>query len=470
MPTKAEQIKKSTYTVKSGDSWFSIGKNNPAMIAALIAANGGGPLRPGQVIHMPGSYDPSKGISNDLAAKMGLATSGQVSQFYKDNPNAQRQGMTNMIASGAGGLAGSGAGTTQQPAKPAFAGGIDYNSPNYRPAGYQAPWSTNQPPASYSTLAAQSANTGMTTQTGMTQAGYRTPQMTQQQVITQGGMNSTAGGYQTPYSGGGGSQYERPVLPQAPSPVGQYYTPPRGGGANPILPGSQPQAPARQQSFPGAYNPYNIVGGGAPVGPIEAGLQQAVGPVGSNAFYAAAGAWQNLTGARPQGVTATGQPAQPGQPQQAQQPQGPQPINPPDVQAAAVLAQQNIASGKATPQDWMNLQAAGASPAQVEAWKSEYQKYYGGGAQTSNVAGAGVTPDGMQYYVNPATGRVVFNVDKLGPGYTTPKGDWVSTVRVPVNERLQAINRAHRDVVRKRIIGQGNSGSGLTYGLYNWRI
>jgi hypothetical protein len=56
----------------------------------------------------------------------------------------------------------------------------------------------------------------------------------------------------------------------------------------------------------------------------------------------------------------------------------------------------------------------------------------------------------LTYTVNPVTGRVIFNPDKLGSGYYTPKGDFVSTMRVPVQEQLRAMNRER---ARREIIG-----------------
>lgn len=73
------------YTVKPGDSPASIAGavyGDQRMFAELMAANGGAPLRPGMQIVLPKQVS-NPFVSNELAARMGMATSGQIADAYK---------------------------------------------------------------------------------------------------------------------------------------------------------------------------------------------------------------------------------------------------------------------------------------------------------------------------------------------------------------------------------------------------
>jgi hypothetical protein len=73
------------YTVKTGDSPASIAGDvygDQRMFAEIMKANGGVALKPGMRIVLPRKIE-TPFVSNELAAAVGLATSGQVADAYK---------------------------------------------------------------------------------------------------------------------------------------------------------------------------------------------------------------------------------------------------------------------------------------------------------------------------------------------------------------------------------------------------
>jgi hypothetical protein len=77
------------YTVQNGDSPASIaGKmyGDQRMFAEIMAANNGAPLRPGMRIYIPQKIN-NPFVSNELAAAVGMATSGQLTTLGNNNGN-----------------------------------------------------------------------------------------------------------------------------------------------------------------------------------------------------------------------------------------------------------------------------------------------------------------------------------------------------------------------------------------------
>jgi hypothetical protein len=88
----------SYYTVQAGDSWESIAAGqmgNERWFGSLMSANGGGfALRPGTRVYIPSvNQNDTPFVSNELAASMGMATSGQVASAYKTGDLNARGGM-----------------------------------------------------------------------------------------------------------------------------------------------------------------------------------------------------------------------------------------------------------------------------------------------------------------------------------------------------------------------------------------
>ena len=85
------------YTVKGGESWASIARDqlgNERAFADLMALNNAATLRPGMQIQMPGRVAENPFVSNELAAALGMATSGQVADWYAKPTNNPKFGMS----------------------------------------------------------------------------------------------------------------------------------------------------------------------------------------------------------------------------------------------------------------------------------------------------------------------------------------------------------------------------------------
>jgi hypothetical protein len=82
------------YTVQGGDSWEKVAKDiygDGRMFATLMAANGGGPLRAGTRIVLPPKVA-NPFVSNEIAARVGMETSGQYADWYNNPLTSNPQG------------------------------------------------------------------------------------------------------------------------------------------------------------------------------------------------------------------------------------------------------------------------------------------------------------------------------------------------------------------------------------------
>jgi hypothetical protein len=83
------------YTVQPGDSYESIAAKlfgNERMFADLMKANGGAYLHPGMQLDVPQNVQ-NPFVSNELAAALGMATSGQVASAYQGGDLNYKGGM-----------------------------------------------------------------------------------------------------------------------------------------------------------------------------------------------------------------------------------------------------------------------------------------------------------------------------------------------------------------------------------------
>lgn len=470
------------YTVQTGDSWAKIaGKiyGNQRMFKELMAANPNLKfLRPGQKLKLPkAKKNEDINISNAAAEALGMATTSQIADFYRNNPTAQKYGMTNMLRQnevltgqaqatwnagpqtqpsplaqqyipqavpppqvipGAGGPLYYGDATSQalinprNPLRKRFAPFID---PKYReeprnrvtrPAQGQA---TQQGPAYY----------GDQTSLGMV--------FPEQKLKRRFGTDT-----------------------RTPADIGALMRDLRASRQNTTAQAQGFRTP-EYSSMPAANTPPLFQLSPAPLGvgvtPTAEGLAAGAQAVGT--------AYNTLTGGLPPGATVSGQPPAGAQPTQTP------PADP--LQAAvqniesgqgtpndyAALSAVKMMSGQMTAQDWNYLSAV-LSPDQLKEAQMDYNATFGLGAETTpgmTYNGIGV-PEGIYggVYVGPN-----HDPNKLR-GYVNEKGTFVAanlagSYFAPLGEKDLMGYRSSRNAGG---VSSPEAMSGLTIGLFSWRI
>lgn len=466
----AKKNKGNSYTVQAGDSWAKIaGKlyGNQRMFKELMAAN---PqlkyLRPGQSINlaMPKRNEDIV-ISNAAATAMGMATSNEVADFYGQNANAQKYGMTNMLRDAA---AGTGWNTNTQTTA---AGNAQYQA-SQAAANEQARMAGGMQDAQ--TQANMRANLAKM------KRGFQGANPYQDERYA-----ATAQSNRRPFSAADDTKVPR--MPARPDrPVKNVDRPDTGGFWNaverkinratggfqlPSLPnfGGMPST-AQSGPFQVDMGPLGPSVGLSPQG--MAGVTQAVG-----AANVAMG------GQPPAGATVTNgaQPTQ--QPQQGP----PAPVDPvkqavTNIESGAatdrdyaVVSATKLQSGQMTAQDWQYL-AKVMNPDQVREAQSDYYQTFGGGAAAPGMdimlGGIG-NPSGVSSMVGNVFVGPNFDANKLR-GYTNANGTFVAanlagSYFAPLKPQELMGYRSQRRATQLQESG-GYPGSGLSTGLYTWRL
>lgn len=458
MPKKEN---KNSYTVQAGDSWAKIaGKlyGNQRMFKELMAAN---PqlkyLRPGQKINLA-QYKQNEDIfiSNAAAQAMGMATSGEVADFYSQNADAQKYGMTNILR--ANQQAAWNAGQTFDTNTPAATQWWQ-RTPAQGPVGmpqpglYPRPAFTRAAENAPSPLAAQYAPN---TNGPATDSRYRRYDPNRKEL-----------------SGAAPRQpYQPTILPD----VGGFLDRARelfGMGGNNRPPRNQAQPAAQPQ----AGGPSWFQLGQGPLGP-SLGLS----PAGLVAGAQAAGATNVAMGGQPPaGSTVTGQQTQ--QPAQAQAPVDPVQRATMNIESGtaterdfATLSAVKLTSGQMTPQDWQYL-ARVMTNDQLREAQADYNATYGlggGAAPGTDISTGGIgNPAGVPAMVGNVFVGPNFGRNKLR-GYFNPNGTFVAanlagSYFAPLKPNELAGYRSQRNAGNFQQQG-GYTGSGLSYGLYTWRV
>lgn len=481
MPKKEN---KNSYTVQAGDSWAKIaGKlyNNQRMFKELMAAN---PqlkyLRPGQKINLAlPKRNEDIFISNDAAQAMGMATSGEVADFYSQNADAQKYGMTNILR--ANQQAAWNTGQTFDTAAPAATQWWQ-RTPSQGPVGmpqpglYPRPTFTRAAENAPSPLAAQYAPNANGPATDSRYRRYdpnrkELPGADPRQPYQYSATNQVTGFLDRARELFGMGGNNRPPRNQ-PGGVG-----PQSPFANTLDP-LGPQSPQFQAQRSTAQQPPSwFQFGQGPLGP-SLGLSPAGLVAGAQAAGAASVA---MGGQPPAGAAVTGR--------QTQQPAQPQaPVDP--VKAAvqkiesgsatdwdyATVAAAKLLSGQMTPQDWQYL-AKFWTQDEYRTALSVYNKTYqlgGGSTPSMDISTGGIgNPAGVPAMVGNVFVGPNFDRNKLR-GYFNPNGTFVAanlagSYFAPLKPNELAGYRSQRNAGNFQQQG-GYTGSGLSYGLYTWRV
>lgn len=476
---------KNSYTVQAGDSWAKIaGKlyGNQRMFKELMAAN---PqlkyLRPGQQINLAlPKRNEDIFISNSAAQAMGMATSNEVADFYRNNPDAQKYGMTNILRANeaaswnTGMTAQTGAiGTTQfQQTQAAQNEQMRYTRP--------LPGSTYMDRYD---RAAQTARNTAAIQQGFQGANPYQDERYRATNRATGSLSSGDKRYQ---------RVERPVIDMAPrqreqrgfwdfiNPTSFFDRLGGGGQLSSLQMGAglaQQAAPAQQQGTQGQGAPSWFQFNQGPLGPTL-GLS----PQGAiTAAQGATAANVAMGGQPPAGATVRGQ-TQP-QPQQPAAPVDPVRQATQNIENGtanerdyAVMSAVKLQSGQMTAQDWQYLGRV-MTPDQLREAQSDYNSTFGlGGAATPgmDISTGGIgNPAGLPQMVGNVYVGPNFDQSKLR-GYTNANGTFVAanlagSYFAPLKPNELAGYRSRRNAGSLQHSG-GYPGSGLSVGLYSWRL